>query len=194
MSPRKRTSKAGRSLPKRATKKVTPKRSRSKSRAAKRAAPTKAALLEPLRKHAHKRKWQYEHPTSGDVQVQRGTWSPDQQYRPYPIGRPEWSPEGIKAIARDEERELIALQASEVQALRDLGMYEGEEPLTPDQAAYLQGDIDEDPGGWREGGEIEPLPTFDEVYDYIDALVEEYDMDAHELFEIAFGYVGSDQV
>jgi hypothetical protein len=35
------------------------------------------------------------------------------------------------------------------------------------------------------------MPTFDEVYDYIDALVEEYDMDAHELFEIAFGY--SDQ-
>jgi hypothetical protein len=37
-------------------------------------------------------------------------------------------------------------------------------------------------------GEIEWFPRFDEVYDYIDALVDEFDLDAHELFEMAFGY------
>lgn len=37
--------------------------------------------------------------------------------------------------------------------------------------------------------EIEWFPTFDEVYDYIDGLCEEFpDLDAHELFEMAFGY------
>ena len=40
--------------------------------------------------------------------------------------------------------------------------------------------------------EIEWFPTFDEVYDYIDALVEEYDLDAHDMFELAFGYKGDD--
>jgi len=38
------------------------------------------------------------------------------------------------------------------------------------------------------GGEIEWFPTFAETYDYIDALVENYDLDAHELFELAYGY------
>jgi len=36
--------------------------------------------------------------------------------------------------------------------------------------------------------EIEWFPTFAETYDYIDALVEDYDLDAHELFELAYGY------
>jgi hypothetical protein len=98
--------------------------------------------------HAH-RGWEYEHPTSGDTQVQRGAWTPDQSYRPYPVGRPEWSPEGIKAISRADDEALIALQASEIQALRDFGMHEGDEALTPDQAAYLRGDSDYDPGGCK---------------------------------------------
>ena len=36
--------------------------------------------------------------------------------------------------------------------------------------------------------EIVWFPTFDEVYDYIDALVEAYDLDAHQMFELAYGY------
>lgn len=55
-------------------------------------------------------------------------------------------------------------------------------------------DLHDDPHlleAWQ-AGEIEWLPTFDEVYDFIDALVDEYDLDPHELFELAFGY--SDEV
>ncbi|HEY4723496.1 MAG TPA: hypothetical protein VII92_16695 [Anaerolineae bacterium] len=36
--------------------------------------------------------------------------------------------------------------------------------------------------------EIVWFPTFDETYDYIDALVDEYDLDAHQMFELAYGY------
>lgn len=38
------------------------------------------------------------------------------------------------------------------------------------------------------GDDVRWFPTFDEVYDYIDALVDEFDLDAHELFELAYGY------
>lgn len=42
--------------------------------------------------------------------------------------------------------------------------------------------------------QIDWLPTFDEVYDYIDGLAEEYDLDPHDLFELAFGYAKESEV
>jgi hypothetical protein len=54
--------------------------------------------------------------------------------------------------------------------------------------AGRDGDDDDD----DDGPQIVWLPSFDEVYDYIDGLVEDYDLDHNELFEWAFGYTDSD--
>jgi len=201
MAKRKRTPKRSRAPRTRAAKAPTPKRSRSKSRASTEQDNAVPFELEQLRafgraqKEARERGWAYEDPTSGDVQVQRGRhprFMVDHNYQPYPIGTRTWQADNLREYARKENADLAAqLRYAERDAAREAGFHSPSDDWTDDQRDYMMnpGDHD-DPGGWpeREGPEIEDIPNFDEVYDYIDALVEEYDMDAHELFEIAFGY------
>ena len=96
---------------------------------------------------------------TGDVEVVDEDGAPvDPDYAPFE------APDEVRwvEVSRDE-------YANAMQWLEDrFGLYD-------DHAAAIE-------------DEIQWFPTFDEVYDYIDALVEEYDLDAHELFELAFGY------
>lgn len=160
-----RTSTAKRRKGKPPSKKRSKKRSVPKKRVVKRKPKPKPKKKRSSRSAAAKKGWatrrarQRERDSDlGDVEVQTGGWEPDEDYEAYPT--PEISAGG------DSEIEFEAAAAAfDRMRLEEMGDHALD--------AY---------------GEIEWFPRFDEVYDYIDALVEEFDLDAHELFEMAFGY------
>jgi hypothetical protein len=107
----------------------------------------------------------------GDEWVQTGSYEVDDDYEPYPV---KLDPHRAEVQLFDEHGEVD-----------HVAFFSSEGEIDHDAFTQLQemGDRALDVHG-----EIEWFPRFDEVYDYIDALVDEYDLDAHELFEMAFGY------
>lgn len=165
--PKKRKPSNGRTPPRRTPKSKPPKRKRPKKRSAKakpsRKSPTprKKPQSRKHRKPARNKPQRYH--DYDDVEVITGDDRVDPKYAPYPL--PE--------IVRDDDEDY---------GEADLSGGDDEIPSYDDLIDLGERMLDE-----KEEG-IEWLPTFDEVYDYIDALVEEFDLDAHELFELAFGY------
>lgn len=154
----------------------TAKRAKAKrSAAAKKGWATRRQNAEIARKRAAREEREgIEWIGSGDEEVQTGSYDVDPDYVVYPVRASDQRRLDARDLEeRDERIDAYVFERSEegflslnlIRDLVDLG----------DRAMAVH-------------GEIEWYPRFDEVYDYIDGLVEEFDLDAHSLFELAFGY------